>query len=231
MKSRAALPLDQDDRRKLVLDVATIRKEDHAYFEDLTRALQGGELSAFLYDAVREDLTGFNRRKVYKTRARTEIADITASPEAAFLVHVLEQGVLPEGQWTPKPGSATGGWKAVKGNAWPKGEVAVSTQAFYSFYLNWISQQRGKTTRLLVEVVREFKSALGDKFDRDRLRAPGSSANGEREYRYRFASLDECREAFDAFCGRPREWPAGPNAQSATILPFPVFDANGEEII
>ena len=136
------LPLDHDDRRKLVLDVATIRKEDHAYFEDLTRALQGGELSAFLYDALRVDLTGFNRRKVYKTRARTEIADITASPEAAFLVHVLEQGVLPDGQWKPKPGSATGGWTAVKGNAWPKGEVAVSTQAFYSFYLDWIGQRR-----------------------------------------------------------------------------------------
>ena len=77
---------------------------------------------------------------------------------------------------------------------------------------------------------REFKSALGDKFDRDRIRVPGGSAN-EREYRYRFASLDECRAAFDAFCGRPREWASTPSAQSATILPFPVFDANGEEII
>ena len=119
------MPLDHDDRRKLVLDVATSKKGDHAYFDDLTQALQEGELSAFLYDALREDLTGFNRRNVYKTRARTEVADTTASLETSFLVHVLEQGVLPGEQWTPKPMSAIGGWIAVKGNAWPKSEVAI----------------------------------------------------------------------------------------------------------
>ena len=154
------LPLDHDDRRKLVLDVATSRKEDHAYFEDLTRALKNGELSAFLHDALREDLTGFNRRKVYKTRARTEIADTTATPEAAFLVHTLERGVLPDGQWTPKPRPATGGWVAARGNAWPTSVVAVSTQALYGAFLNWVGCPHGNPKYRQTELYREFKNKL-----------------------------------------------------------------------
>jgi hypothetical protein len=103
-EASGGLPLDHDDRRKFVLDVATSKKEDHAYFENLTRALRNGELSAFLYDALREGLTGFNRRKVYKTRARTEIADTTASLETSFLVHVLDRASCPASNGRPGPG-------------------------------------------------------------------------------------------------------------------------------
>ena len=220
-------PIDHDDRRKLVLDVATVRKEDHAYFENLTKALRGGELSAFLYDALREDLTGFNRRKVFKTLARAEVADTTATPEAAFLVHTLEQGVLPDGQWTPKPRPATGGWVAARGNAWPTSVVAVSTQALYGAFLNWVGCPHGNPKYRQTELYREFKSKLGDTFVRDQIRDPSDAS--KREYRYRFASLGDCQAAFGAFCGRPREWAS---ASSATILQFPDLDADdGEEMV
>jgi hypothetical protein len=224
-EASGGLPLDHDDRRKLVLDVATIRKEDHAYFENLTRALKNGELSAFLHDALREDLKGFNRRKIYKTSARTEVADTTASMETSFLVHILEQGVLPGEQWARKPRPATSGWTAVKGNAWPTSEVAISTEALYTEYLDWVHRRRGKTTHPLAELFREFKKGLGDKFGKDQIRAPGDPS--KREYRYRFASMTDCREAFDAFCGRPREWASSkPSAQS---LAFPTPDEKDEE--
>jgi hypothetical protein len=57
----AALPIDHDDRRKLILDVSTARKEDTAYFESLRAAFAGGERAAFLHAALQADLTGFDR--------------------------------------------------------------------------------------------------------------------------------------------------------------------------
>jgi hypothetical protein len=177
-------------------------------------------LSAFLFDALREDLTGFNRLDIHKTRARTSLADITASLEAAFLLHILEQGVLPGEQWALKPGSSTGGWVAVGRNAWQTSEVAIPTNALYEHYLDWVSRQRGKTTNSQAELSREFEQRLGKKFLRDRIRVPGSASNlNKREYRYRFAALGDCRGAFDDHCGRPRDWPS----ETGAPRPFPAF--------
>jgi hypothetical protein len=225
-EASGGVPLDRDDRRKFVLRVAASEKENHAYFEDLIRAFQGGELSAFLHDALNRDLKSFNRLKVYSTLARAEVADVTATLEAEFLLQTLEQGVLPGGQWTPKPAvNGRGGWVPAKGNAWPVGAVTVPTDALFAMYLEF-ARQRAKRPGAKAQLSSEFKNQLGDAFDQSsRMRVPGS--DHAKESRYWFASLGDCRAAFDAFCKRPREWPETPSAQ---ILPFPQsFPGSGED--
>jgi hypothetical protein len=222
----AALPIDHDDRRKLILDVSTARKEDTAYFEGLRAAFAGGELAAFLHDALQADLKGFDRRKVYKTGARSDLADMTASPEMAFVVLMLDNGSLSGGEWVRKPG--TSGWMAANGERWPFEEVAVPPGALYNDYLNWIASQRGERSRSQAELYRQFKKALGDRFTKERIRKPDDPA--KREWRYRFAPLDECRAGFDDHCGRRREW-AEPASASLSGQRFPEQkDAAEEEV-
>ena len=121
----------------------------------------------------------------------------------------------------------TDGWIVAKGNVWPQNAVAISKEALFSRYLDWAHRQRGKITHSMGNLFRELKKGLGDKFDKERIRAPGSANNDEREYRYVFASLGDCRAAIDAHSGRPREWASRP---SARIYPFPDLDADdGEE--
>jgi hypothetical protein len=92
----AALPLDHDDRRFLVLEVSAKHANDVAYYAALWKALDGGELAAFVYDALAADLSGFDqdRRVPYRTEARAKLAAATASPEDDYLLALLERGGL-----------------------------------------------------------------------------------------------------------------------------------------
>jgi hypothetical protein len=60
----AALPIDKDDRRVLVLEVSREHARDCAWFQALRDALDGGELAAFVRDALAADLSGFDRTDV-----------------------------------------------------------------------------------------------------------------------------------------------------------------------
>ena len=90
----AALPVSLDARRFLVLNPSPKHKGDRDYYLRLQQALDDGELAAFVHDALNADLKQFelDRRTPYKTKARTELAEMTASPEEAYLLELLRHG-------------------------------------------------------------------------------------------------------------------------------------------
>jgi hypothetical protein len=221
----AALPIDGDDRRVLVLNVSNAHAEDHAYFGDLDAALDGGELAAFTHDALLADLTGFNRRALYRTEARSELAAATASPEAEFVMQFLEEGRLrgdlwPRGQQNPN-----------MANPWTTGEVAFDGDALHEQYLVFMDRKhKGKPRRNKAELVGAFRRALGDALLRwKQMKIPGSG--GKRASRYIVASLTDCRAAYDKRHGRSLEWPdpqSGGGGFGQTVTPL---DENDVEMV
>ena len=57
----AALPMGVSDRRLVVLAFADDHQEDHVYFAALRKAMEGGEVAAFVHDALAADLTVFEK--------------------------------------------------------------------------------------------------------------------------------------------------------------------------
>ena len=90
----AALPLGLDDRRFLVLDVSHERQNDNEILQVAQKALDNGELAAFVDDALAADLKAFDLDRLvpYKTKARAKLAEVTASTEEVYLLELLEQG-------------------------------------------------------------------------------------------------------------------------------------------
>ena len=62
------VPVTEDERRYLVLDVSECRRGDRQYFNDLHAAIKGGEAAAFLHDLLNLDLSGFSHRDVPHTK-------------------------------------------------------------------------------------------------------------------------------------------------------------------
>jgi hypothetical protein len=89
------VPTDWDDRRFLVLDISDQRKEDHAYFEAISRQMdeQGG-LEAMMYDLMGVDTSGVNLRQPPKTEALFEQKLLSASSLELFWYSRLKDGTL-----------------------------------------------------------------------------------------------------------------------------------------
>ncbi len=64
------IPADWDDRRFLVLEVATTRKQDHAYFQALKAQMEDGGLSAWLHHLLTVDTEAVNLHQPPRTEAR-----------------------------------------------------------------------------------------------------------------------------------------------------------------
>jgi hypothetical protein len=64
------IPADWDDRRFLVLEVATTRKQDHAYFQALKDQMDGGGLAAWLHHLLSVDTAAANLHQPPRTDAR-----------------------------------------------------------------------------------------------------------------------------------------------------------------
>jgi hypothetical protein len=229
----AALPIDNDDRRVLVLNVSDAHAQDHAYFADLDATLDGGELAAFVDDALAADLSGYNRRALFRTEARSELAAATASPEAEFIRLFLEDGRLPGNLWPRGQRSPD------MSNPWVTGEVALDGDAMHDRYISFMdARHKGKPRRNRGEVCGEFRRALGrGLFRSQQMKVPGGG--GKRASRFIIGSLADCRGAYDKRHGRTLEWPdprvtVGPDARATgsrfgqEIVPL---DENDEEWI
>jgi hypothetical protein len=208
----AALAIDEDDRRILVLEVSREHARDRAWFQALRGALDGGELAAFVHDALAADLSGFDRTDVPRTAARSALAAATASPEDNFVRHTVEAGSLcgswQYGQNAPNPN-----------NPWQSGRTAVPTEEFENAYLEFMRRRHNRTpTRDKAEVWGRFRYALGDAVfsTATRVRKPGGGKGGERPSCYVFEGLDYCRAAFDQHSGRTGDWPDAPGSPAPT---------------
>jgi Family of unknown function (DUF5906) len=205
----AALPIDEDDRRILVLEVARTHAKDRSWFQALRDALDAGELAAFVHEALDADLSGFERTVVPRTAARSALAAATASPEDDFVHHTLEAGNLPSSSW------AHGQNAANPNNPWLSGRVAIPTDMLHDAYLEFMRRRHNHAyTRDKEAVWGRFRYALGDAVHplATRVRKPGGGRGGERFYCYVFEGLDNCRAAYDQHSGRRGDWPDAPGS-------------------
>jgi Family of unknown function (DUF5906) len=201
----APIAIDLDDRRVFVLRVANIRVNDVAYFKALRQAFDGDEMAAFVHDALAADLSAFEdtRRNPPKTKAKADLADVTARPEQEFLRELLERGKPPpEGEyhWGPRRYPRV---NPEPDDPWCDGKVTVERDAAHSAYLAWMKKAKPRAFPVgAAELHRIIQQILGvTAFHSENVR------DGKKIRRMTVvASLDDCRAAYDKHTGYEREW-------------------------
>lgn len=90
------VPVSDDDRRYVVLDVSDAHARDSEYFGRIRKELDSGGREAFLHDMLAMDLQGWHPRDdMPQTQARAEQQVESASPEVHWLGNLLGDGCLP----------------------------------------------------------------------------------------------------------------------------------------
>lgn len=184
------VPMEADDRRFLVLEASDERKEDKAYFGALLRQMhKKGGLAALLYDLLWEDLTGF---------------DVRTKPTSPHAIDIKLRSAEPVVQWWHGclvVGTLGTGFVGLPENAW---EETPTRAALHGSFQRFCEEQRLRT--LTREIFgRDLRKMLPHGSLRE-TRPNTGGADGEgshRPHRYVLPSLEECREAFEAFfcCG------------------------------
>lgn len=177
---------DHDDRRFLVLDVADSQKENEDYFKAIDTQMQGGGLEALLHDLQREDLTGFNPRKLPRTSNGYDMK-LAGDPFADWLHELLDCG-----DWASAPAEGPSSELFAPDIAWSRQPFLMPTNTLYRHYEGWF-KNRGRSH---VDGDRVFgakvKKVFGDIKGREKAR-------GSRPYFYRLPGLVEARKRLEDY--------------------------------
>jgi hypothetical protein len=93
------VPAGVDERRFCVLDVASIHRQDHAYFKAMMGQMDNGGLEAMLHDLLAYNLTNFQIREIPKTQALTDQKLIGLHGADRWLYEVLKEGAVYGKKW------------------------------------------------------------------------------------------------------------------------------------
>jgi len=180
------VPAGIDERRFYVTDVSDAHKQDHPYFEAITKQMEDGGYEAMLYDLLEWSYTMKELRQAPKTDALLDQIRNTMDVAGKFWMERLEDGTLSSGQE---------GWT---------GEIEC--QALYGEYLQFSSNLKERfplTPQLLGREIGRFCKGI-DKVKTNR--------NGSRINVYRFPSLEECRRQYETLVRMEGliDWENGP---------------------
>lgn len=173
------------DRRYLVLNVSSARRNDHAYFAQLHKTMQNGGREALMHYLLHRDISNSNLRKVPQTEGLFEQKLLSMSPMQHWLYDRLTEGVLPSG-----------------GTDWPDW---VAKQDVYDDYLLY-SRRTGERTHAGATELGSFIHAVfgGQLRVQKRTVRDGKRPNG-----YLLPDLATCRELFDKHMNMQCNWPQG----------------------
>lgn len=175
------VPAGIDERRFAVFEVSSKRAQDHEYFARLTAEIDGGGLSAMLFDLLAMDLGKWHPRKgVPQTDALGEQKARSLRGPESYVRAMLESG------------DAHGCIK-VEGE-----RVFVSTSAAYKAF--------GLATRDATAVGRALGKASVDGRSSRAVDEAGTQHRG-----YWLPSLREARARWSAAMGGPKRWPTDDN--------------------
>lgn len=90
------IPAGIDERRFAVFEVGEDYRQNEVYFKALTEQLNEGGLAAMLFALLNRDVSGWHpRRSVPQTEALRAQKESSLKPFEAFMINMLEEGVLP----------------------------------------------------------------------------------------------------------------------------------------
>jgi Mesyanzhinovviridae DNA primase len=178
-----------NERRYFVLDVASARLQDHAYFAAIDEQMFAGGHAALLKALLDMDLSGFNVRRVPKTAALQDQVHRNLETMDEWLLTLLLDGRLPNNVA-----------RSVKGH--PR---AIPNRAWWGPSSHLVCDGLRHHAEATVPRLRdESDVALGTFLDGWGITSP---ERGGRRSRV-FPPLPELRAAWCAKHG-PREWPGG----------------------
>lgn len=188
------VPTSFDDRRFFVLDISEDRKEDHAYFQEITEQMDRGGREALLYFLLNYDLKGFNVRKVPKTQGLQQQKLLSMDPMEAWWYEKLQNGKL-----------------LVEHDNWRPELACQDLQTDFFEHCKQLNiARRGDNTKL-GEALKKFCPPEALKVTQGRSPVEVMMPGGQkkminRPYYYKFPSLEECREWWDRKFGGPYQW-------------------------
>jgi hypothetical protein len=197
----AAVPIDADDRRLVVLGLSTLKQEDHVYFRKLRAAMDGGEVAAFIHDALAADLTAFEkvRRMPVATKAKAILAQTTGNEVAAFLFRLLRRGYLPGVQLKEDR-------SPVQDRTWFKEAVLINRSEVYYQYIDYMIREH--SARKPVSQFQFWQEIGRIITGKDEMKGVNHWSGGSQMWLRRFPSREVARAYWEKYEKRKVEWPA-----------------------
>jgi uncharacterized protein DUF5906/CHC2-type zinc finger protein len=165
------IPAGPEERRFLVLDVGDRRRQDHAFFAELTKRMNEGGREALLYFLKHYDLSKVNLRGVPHTQALQENKLLSMKHADKFVYEVLVRG-----RWS----RLHEGWRQV-----------VACHEVHSAYIEHAMRAGQSRKSTETELGRAIHKLLPG------VRNRQMQAEGQRLNAWEFPDLDTCRKNFD----------------------------------
>ena len=183
-----AVPMGMDDRRFLVMEVSSERKEDKEYFGTIVEQMEDGGLAALMHDLMAVDLTGF---------------DLRTAPFSRHNFDVKLRGAKPHQQW----------WYERLCEADDFWEPDPAKSLLHRSYMDWCKEQKrraesagtfGKSFRKMFPGVHVGESRKNKVIHTDSHDGPCY----KRVRCYELPPPEECRRCFEAMAkAGPEIWP------------------------
>jgi hypothetical protein len=100
------VPAGEHERRYAVFQVSEAKRQDDDWFTPLYHQLEAGGYAAMLYEFLRRDLGDWHPRRIPMTEALREQQLQSLEPLDAWVLGLLEDGMLPEGEGVELPNVA-----------------------------------------------------------------------------------------------------------------------------
>lgn len=204
------IPVGQDDRRFVVLDVADAYIDDPKYWKALNKELNAGGYQALLYLLATRDLSGFDVRSKPRTSALQEQKIHSFSATSKWWHDVLQNGMIGEviltnGALIPS-GLVTYDHRLFVGPHRPS-----STHHVYRFLKEASIERRQASTKDV-----EDGTMKGDPVHAQ----TGQPQDTARPNCFVLPTLEEMRKSFDETHGGPYTWEPAPEPQEEIDEPF-----------
>ncbi len=176
------VPAGRTARRFQVVDVGDSKRNDSAYFDEVTTELKRGGYAALMRYLKDVDLD--------------EWPDPTAIISTAGLTHQKIQSLDPIDSWIF---TILGSGEPFEGcDGWPE---SISASVFYDSYVQTTKDLGANRRSVSTLVGMRLKKIFGSAIKRRKKMSSGSSS-----YRYHLAPLEEMRERFQVYLGAKLEW-------------------------
>lgn len=191
-------PIDIDDRRYVVLDVADTRRQDDAYFGQIRKDLDNGGRENFLHYMLKRDITQFNVRAFPRTKARANQQQLSLPPIARWFKNRLCIGTVVDHQ-----------------ESWEDPVICDDVRADYRDFTKSAYARHNDSVTLGSWLAKYFPHVVHKQVRGSIADRKGNMDPHKKKYIYLFGSLKECQRLFDLHFEGPHEYFNGQTLEEA----------------